>query len=140
METTAHWLPKTSAISVINSGFLIAWVFNETLSAPALISLLTSSTELIPPPTVNGIKHDLDKTSKSSKFNILFAEEALISNKIISSTSHLTTNSKGNLGRPIGRYFLKPILCTIKLSLISKQAISLFFNIRRSSFFLLRNL
>ena len=49
-----------------------------------------------------------------------------MSKKIISSTSHLFKRSRGNKGLPMGKYLLKPILCTIKSFFKSKHAINLF--------------
>ena len=87
---------------MINFGSFIALEFIETLSAPDLINILTSSTFVIPPPTVRGTKHDFDKTSNIFISNFLFSLKALMSKKIISSTSHLFRRSKGNLGLPMG--------------------------------------
>ena len=55
-ERTKTCDPKRSAISAINSGRAIADVLIETLSAPARSKRSTSSTLLMPPPTVSGIK------------------------------------------------------------------------------------
>ena len=54
-DSTMHWAPKISAMSRSSSGFLMAAVFTETLSAPARSNSRTSSTLRTPPPTVNGI-------------------------------------------------------------------------------------
>ena len=47
--------PKASDASLIKLGFLIAAVFIDTLSAPALRIFSISIIFLIPPPTVSGI-------------------------------------------------------------------------------------
>ena len=55
MATTTHWLPNFCAKSLINCGFFTAEELIETLSAPFCNKISTSSTDEIPPPTVNGI-------------------------------------------------------------------------------------
>jgi hypothetical protein len=55
MATTAHWLPNSSATSLMVSGRLMAAVLSDTLSAPARNMRRASSTVRIPPPTVRGM-------------------------------------------------------------------------------------
>ena len=56
IATTIVELPNSLLASLINSGFSIAEVLIQTLSAPALSTLFISAKLLIPPPTVMGIK------------------------------------------------------------------------------------
>ena len=55
MATTTHWAPNSSAISEMTSGRSTAAVLTPTLSAPARSMRRASSTERMPPPTVNGM-------------------------------------------------------------------------------------
>ena len=55
IATVIHWLPNFAAKSLMSCGFFIAEELMETLSAPFLSRISTSSTDEIPPPTVNGI-------------------------------------------------------------------------------------
>ena len=55
-ETTIVEEPKILDASFIKSGLLTAAVLIETLSAPDFNALEISSIDLIPPPTVSGIK------------------------------------------------------------------------------------
>ena len=59
-------LPKIFDASEINSGFLIAELFIDTLSPPLLSTLLMSLIFLIPPPTVKGMKIFFDNLFISS--------------------------------------------------------------------------
>ena len=56
IDTTIVEDPNSLDAFLINSGFLIAAVFKHTLSAPALKIFFMSLRDLIPPPTVIGIK------------------------------------------------------------------------------------
>ena len=56
MATTMHWLPTASLASDIRLGLFIAAVFIVILSAPEFNNDRMSSIELMPPPTVSGIK------------------------------------------------------------------------------------
>ena len=56
MATTAHWLPNTSATSVMTAGRSMAAVLSDTLSAPARSMRRASSAVRMPPPTVSGMK------------------------------------------------------------------------------------
>jgi len=51
-----HWLPTELLASDIRFGLCIAAVLIVILSAPEFNNDLISSTDFIPPPTVNGIK------------------------------------------------------------------------------------
>jgi len=53
---TTHWVPKLPASRPTRAGSRTAAVFTATLSAPARSAAPASSTERIPPPTVNGMK------------------------------------------------------------------------------------
>src|SRR5512135_239969 len=53
---TMHWLPKLCASRSTSAGSRTAAVLTATLSAPARRTCPASSTERIPPPTVNGMK------------------------------------------------------------------------------------
>ena len=55
MATTIHWVPKRCASSLMSSGRRTAAELMETLSAPLSSKTPTSSTELMPPPTVKGM-------------------------------------------------------------------------------------
>ena len=67
------------------SGFSIAEVFIETLSAPELSRFLISSRFLIPPPTVSGINTSEDTFSTTSNIIFLCSELAVISKNTNSS-------------------------------------------------------
>ena len=56
IATTTAWLPSMSASSSISAGLASAAELTEILSAPASSSAVASSTERMPPPTVNGIE------------------------------------------------------------------------------------
>ena len=66
-------------------GLLMAAVFIETLSAPAFNKFLIFSTEVIPPPTVRGIKTSSAVFLTTLKIVFLFSIDAVISKKQISS-------------------------------------------------------
>ena len=55
-ESTTHWSPYLLAAARTSSGSRIAPVFTLTLSAPHLRTRSKSSIELMPPPTVSGMK------------------------------------------------------------------------------------
>ena len=63
----------------------MALVFIETLSAPALNNLSTSSTLFIPPPTVNGINTTSAVFFTTSRIVSLLSLEAEISRNVNSS-------------------------------------------------------
>ena len=72
-------------MALIRSGFEIALVLMDTLSAPALRSKSTSSTLLIPPPTVRGTKTASAVFLTTSIIVFLSSLDAEISRKVISS-------------------------------------------------------
>ena len=85
IAVTMHWAPNMSEDSLINSGFLTADVLTETLSAPALRIWRIASMELIPPPTVRGIKTSSAVLSITLIIVSLPWAEAVISKKTSSS-------------------------------------------------------
>ncbi len=56
IATTTAWLPSVRASSPISSGRASAAELTLILSAPASSTAAASSTERMPPPTVNGIE------------------------------------------------------------------------------------
>ena len=85
MHCDPNWLEDL----FINSGFSIAVVFIETLSAPASSSSDMLSKSLIPPPTVNGIKTSEETFSTTSIIAFLFSWLAVMSKKTNSSAPSL---------------------------------------------------
>jgi hypothetical protein len=89
IATTMHCEPNFSANWLIKFGFFTADELIETLSAPDFNNKSTSSTDEIPPPTVNGIFTCW--ATRSTKFNkvLRFSSVAEISKKINSSAPSL---------------------------------------------------
>ena len=109
--------------SSIRSGFKIALVLIETLSAPDFRSISISLRDFIPPPTVNGIKtcEAIDLTvsivvERSSK-------DASISNMHISSAPSASYLLAASAGSPASTISLKLIPLTTLPPLTSKQGI-----------------
>ena len=90
IATTIHWLPKISAPSDISSGFASAAELTDILSAPSRSIFLMSSTVLIPPPTVNGIKTRLATARTRSTTVLRLSLEAVMSKKTSSSAPALS--------------------------------------------------
>jgi hypothetical protein len=80
-----HCEPKRSAPSRTSSGRWMADVLMLTLSAPARSITFISSTDRIPPPTVNGMKHSAAVRSTTSTIVARASDEAVISKKTNSS-------------------------------------------------------
>ncbi len=89
IATTMHCEPNLATKSLINCGFLTADEFIDTLSAPFCNRTSTSSTEEIPPPTVNGI-FTFSATLYTKSANVLrFCSVAEMSKKTNSSAPSL---------------------------------------------------
>src|SRR5690606_34925133 len=109
--------------------FLTAEEFTDTLSAPHLSSVSTSSTEEIPPPTVNGIFTFL-ATPKTKSFNVLRPSSvADISKNTSSSAPFSAYNFASAMGSPASLNPTKLTPFTVLPFLISKQGIILLVNI-----------
>ena len=126
MATTTHWLPNLSAASLISLGFIIADEFIDILSAPSLSNVLKSSTVLIPPPTVNGIKTCSATLLTISTTVFLLSDDAVISRNTNSSAPALLYAFATSTGSPASRKFTKFTPFTTRLLLTSKQGIILF--------------
>jgi hypothetical protein len=85
IETTMHWLPNFSAPSRISSGRASALELMLILSAPARSIVNMSSKDLMPPPTVSGIKHCEAARSMTSTIVVRPCAVAVMSKNTISS-------------------------------------------------------
>jgi len=101
----------------------------ETLSAPEFNNISTSSTDDIPPPTVNGI-FTFSATCITNSANVfLFCSVAVISKKTNSSAPFSAYISANSTGSPASRKSTKFTPFTVRPFLISKQGIILFVSI-----------
>ncbi len=131
MATTTHCAPKACDNSLISSGRLTADELMDTLSAPFLRSMSTSATLLIPPPTVKGMSTVAATFSTKSAMVFLPCSVADMSKNTSSSApvaAYLAANSTGS---PASLSETKLTPFTVRPSLISKQGIILFVNMRR---------
>ena len=125
MANTTHWLPNSLLNCCKRAGFLNAAVFTETLSAPFCNNIATSSTELIPPPTVKGIFMLAAIRFTSSTKVFLFSIVAVISKKTSSSAPFSEYKIASSTGSPASRIDSKLMPFTVLPSFISKQGIIL---------------
>ena len=76
---TTHWSPYFFAASPMSSGLLMAPELTLTLSAPHFSTRSKSSTELMPPPTVRGMKMVAAASRRISVKIFLPSAEAVMS-------------------------------------------------------------
>ena len=78
-ERTTHWSPYFREASRMSSGFRMAPELTLTLSAPHFSTRSKSSTVLMPPPTVRGIKTVLAVSQSTSVKSLRPSAEAVMS-------------------------------------------------------------
>ena len=125
MATTTHWLPNLAETSPTKSGSATAAVFTATLSAPASRRALTSSTVLIPPPTVRGTNTSPAVRSTTSIIVFLFSWEAVMSRNVISSAPSSPYLPAASTGSPASLRLTKRTPFTTLPSFTSRHGIIL---------------
>ena len=123
---TTHWLPNLSAASAISVGLSMAAEFTDILSAPSRSIALKSSTVLIPPPTVNGMKIVSATLLTMSTTIFLWSDEAVMSRKTSSSAPALSYAAPTATGSPASIRFTKFTPFTTLPFLTSRHGIILF--------------
>ena len=121
MAKTIHWLPKFFANRLINEGAKNAAVLIDILSAPFCNKTLTSSSVLMPPPTVNGMLMWWAILLTSALNVLRFSIVAVMSKKTNSSAPACAYKAPSSMGSPASRNCSKLTPFTVRPSLMSKQ-------------------
>ena len=130
IATTTHCEPNLSAASVISSGRRNAAELTLILSAPSDSNLRKCSTELMPPPTVRGMKTCSAARAMTSYIVLRPSCVAVMSRKTISSARIALYALAASTGSPASMRLTKLTPLTTRPSRMSRQGMILFASIR----------
>src|SRR5215213_4346534 len=126
MARTTACAPNTSASSETSSGRRTAAELTDTLSAPASSTACASSTDLIPPPIVNGMKTSSAVRRASSTIVSRSSCDAVMSRKTSSSAPSASYRTASSTGSPASRMLMKLVPLTTRPLSTSRQGMTRF--------------